>query len=359
MALCDHDVVLFAPDRARERETGVTDVFDYYGVVPNFSIEYGPWPAFRGRGYWYGWQAARSVCRLDPDLVYGRNLASACFAATMGLPVIFEAHSPIENEGRVARYLFRRLIGSSHFMFLVVITDALRQEYERRWPQLSGRVVVAPDGADPLAPEIRARDLGSSASRLQVGYVGHLYKGKGAETVVELARLCPQFDFHIVGGTASDLCNWQNRTDLPDNLQLHGHQPHGAVQAFLMSFDAVLLPNAPTVKARGGKTDIGQWTSPLKLFEYMAASRAIVCSDVPVLQEIAEDGVNMLVCRHDDLLDWVSALNRLRSDTTLRRALGAEARLQLESRYSWQVRAQGLLDRAEAFGRKTGTEFSR
>ena len=49
-----------------------------------------------------------------------------------------------------------------------------------------------------------------------------------------------------------------------------------------------MLPNTATeVSAR--------YTSPLKLFEYLAAGRPIVASRLPALAEVLEDGVNALL----------------------------------------------------------------
>lgn len=161
--------------------------------------------------------------------------------------------------------------------------------------------------------------------------------------MVELARARPQFDFHIVGATHAGLLSGQGRPNLPFNLKIHGYQPHRVIPSYLLAFDVALLPNQPIVRLENGSRDTGQWTSPLKLFEYVAAGRAIICSDVSVLQEVANDGVNMLVCRYDDVSDWASALDRLHSNPNLRKSLGEVARRQLESLYSCDRRVSYLL----------------
>lgn len=344
LACAGHEVVLIAPDKAEEREAAKGDPFDYYGVASNFVIEYLPWARMRGRGYRYGWRAARRVRRAKFDLALGRNPAACFFAAHLGVPVIYEAHSPVEDDGRLAKYLFGRLIRSPSFMHLVVITEALRRHFEHAWPNLKGRIVVAPDGADPIRGDVEPVDFGCSVDRMQVGYAGHLYAGKGAELVIDLARACPQFDFHLVGGTETSISYWRQRIDLPRNLWIHGYKPHGSMPQYLLALDVALLPNQPAVRTYGGTRDIGQWTSPLKLFEYMAAGRAIVCSDVPVLQEVSKHEVNALVCRHDNITDWADALHRLFASPALRASLGNTARNQLVRMYTWDVRANRVLN---------------
>jgi len=81
LARAGHEVVLFAPDNADGRELWADDPFAYYGVASNFTIEHLPWVRMSGRGYWYGWQAARRVRKSGFDLTYGRNLAACSFAS--------------------------------------------------------------------------------------------------------------------------------------------------------------------------------------------------------------------------------------------------------------------------------------
>lgn len=349
LARAGHEVVLFAPDNAKAPAPNTPDPFEYYGIERNFRIKYLPWRGRLGAGAAYRLNSAWEVKRLRFDFAIGRGLAACCFASWLGVPTIYETHAPVEDDRLVGRFLFNLLIRSPSFKYLAVITNALRRHFEEVWPALTGRIVVAPDGADPLLSGVEPVELASTKSRMQVGYTGHLYPGKGAELVVDLARVCPQFDFHLVGGTNNDLSDWRARDNLPDNLKLHGYQRHKDIPAYLIAFDAVLLPNQPVVRVGTGNSDIGRWTSPLKLFEYMGAGRAIVCSDVPVLQEVAEDGVNMLVCRHDDVSEWAAALQRLWADAGLRRSLGTTAREQLERLYTWDVRARFLID-PERFG---------
>jgi glycosyltransferase involved in cell wall biosynthesis len=116
------------------------------------------------------------------------------------------------------------------------------------------------------------------------------------------------------------------------------------VQGYLAAFDVVLLPNQRKVTTSGGKGDIGRWTSPLKAFEYMAAGKAILASDIPVLREVLEDGVNALLCEPDDIGSWLNALQKIGSQPEYRKALGLNARDIFERQYTWQARAENIVD---------------
>ena len=95
----------------------------------------------------------------------------------------------------------------------------------------------------------------------------------------------------------------------------------------------------------GGKgCNLSDWMSPLKLFEYMGHGKAIVCSDLPVLREVLTDGVNARLANPDAPEEWVSAIRALHSSPETRVALGARARIDFVEKYSWDRRAEHILD---------------
>jgi len=323
------------------------DDFETYGVAPRFRIVK---HAMSSRGVvarlGYARAAPTLVRRvIEPDLVYGRHLLSLSVASRWGVPVIFETHqAPSRLERLVERRLFRR----PNFARLVVISEALRDEYRRCHPDLPARrILVAPDAADPPGPVDDDGDVSiRRAGRLQVGYVGHLYPGKGMEMVAALARRLPDVDFHVVGGTETDLARWRAGVNgngpNGSNLVFHGHVSAVRTEAYRRAVDVLLAPYRASVRSAGGRSDIGRWMSPLKIFEYMGSGRAMIVSDLPVLREIVTDGETALLARPDDVDDWVGAVERLR-DPTLRRELADRARAQLVARHTWARRAEDVL----------------
>jgi glycosyltransferase involved in cell wall biosynthesis len=343
-----HKVVLLAPDCRDDMEGGVTDEFSFYGVERCFELLKLPWPKVKGKGYIYGTLAAMRARSLGPDLVFGRHLLGCLWAARMGLPTIFEAHEPIEVDrrikARIDSWALRSMINGRMFLRLIVISDALKHYYLNRYYSLHDRITVAPDGADPIPDNVEASEYARSPDRFQVGYVGHLYRGKGMEVVLQLADLCPWADFHVVGGTAEDISVWQSRLLGKNNLTFHGYIPHSEVAKVMEAFDVVLLPNQHRVLAYGKNgNDIGRWTSPLKAFEYMAAQKPIISSDLPVLREVLRHEHNALLCNPDDAGEWVCALTRLREDGALAKRLAAQAHQDFLDNYTWRARAEKLL----------------
>jgi glycosyltransferase involved in cell wall biosynthesis len=84
--------------------------------------------------------------------------------------------------------------------------------------------------------------------------------------------------------------------------------------------------------------------SPLKVFGYMAAAKPILCSDLPVLHEVIEDGRNGILVPPDDPDAWATALQRLIEDRALREQLGATAHADFLTRHTWRQRASRVLE---------------
>jgi len=341
-----HDVELVTKLCPGRQEPGVADDHAFYGVAPSFRITKLPRPAIRGGGLRFSAaMAAHLRRRRDVDLVFSRDLWGAWRAGRIGLPVRFEAHGV--PPGKLNRWLFRGLCRAPSFQGLVVITRSLLEDLRRERLFTADEVIVAPDGADPL-PGDAFTPTGTppvplDPGRFNVGYVGHLYAGRGLDLIAALADRLPECDFHVVGGHDEAVAAHRQRYDKA-NLIFHGFLRPSELPRLYPWFDALLMPHQRKVGAQSGRSDISRWMSPMKLFEYMAAGKPILSSDLPVLREVLEDGRNALLLPPEEVGEWVRALRRLVADPDLAGRLGRATASDLESRYSWDIRARRVLD---------------
>ncbi len=337
-----HRVTLVSKRCPSRQEPRVADDFAFYGVDPAFSLAKLPRPAAPGGALLHTLALARLLAarRREIDLVYGRDPVGTRLAAAVGLPVVFEAHAP--PAGALSRRLHAGIFAARRFRRLVTISHALRERFEAL-PGCPppGRMRVAHDAADPLADGVAAAFAQRPGPHL--GYVGHLYPGKGVEILVELARRMPESTVHAVGGAPADLERLAAEP-LPRNLVLHGFVAPARLPGFYRSFDLLLMPYGRRVEGASGRTDISAWMSPLKMFEYMAAGRPIVSSDLPVLREVLTDGRNALLAPPGDADAWEAAVRRLLGDADLGRRLAAAALGDFERRHTWDARAGEVLD---------------
>lgn len=338
-----HDVTLFG----RKGDDHDDDLFEAYGLDQRFDIRLSDAPGIPVLGSWMrALQARRDSKKLrHPDVFWGRNVQSVLAVSRLGAPLVLESHAP------PASWYHRRLeaavLRSPTFSHLVVISEALAAEYRRLHPRLDrDRIVVAHDGADPIADDVLPiTELKGREGVVRVGYTGHLYAGRGIDLIVGVAQNCPELDMHLVGGTDEDVARWREQVgrDSVTNVYFHGFRPNAEIPRYLRSFDVVLAPYADRVAVAGGTGDTSRWMSPLKLFEYMAAGRAIITSRLPVLTEIIQDGANGLMCNPGDVDEWTAALKQLASDPARRADLARNAQADLNSTFTWEQRARRVL----------------
>lgn len=335
-------VTLVTKKSASREEAGVSDDFAFYGVDTRFEIVKLPRPALRGGGLIFRAAVSRFLKRRrgEFDLVYAREPGGAVAATRLGLPLVFEVHSP-PTEREIRR--FRRIVHHPALLRVIVISAALRDRLlEMGLIPKSVPVLIVPDAADPLdATEVSTGGAGSG--RAHYGYIGQLYPGKAMELLVPLAQAMPEADFDVVGGNQEDLARWR-RAELPPNLKLHGFVPHGELVSWYRRFDAVLLPSQQDVYGASGRSNIGEFMSPMKLFEYMAAARPIVSSDLPVLREVLRHGENALLAPPSEPAAWKAALDSLRSNPETANRLAATALRDFLQNHTWRARAKRVLE---------------
>lgn len=351
-----HDVYLIAPERGKVEELdNKTDVFDFYGVDNCFRIVKIPWVAIRGTRHIYGIRAAFKAYQLQADVVYGRNLQGCYFASLGKKRVIYEEHQPINREDKTIDKQFMSMVNKKSFKKMVVISEALKQYFIATYKIDDEKIIVAHDGADPTIDdnqidECTVNDTKPKNKRMAIGYVGQLYSGKGMEIILPLAKKCPWADLHVIGGTEEDISYWKGMSSNIKNIHFHGFVPQNQLHKYWRMMDVFMAPYLKQVKGAGNnskevtkRSNIAEWMSPLKIFEYMAQAKAIVASDLPVLREVLIHNENALLCDPDRLEEWVTALESLRNDDILRMKLGNNAKKSFLKNYTWLERAKKVL----------------
>ena len=316
-------------------------IFEHYGLSHDFQIA--PLPQFCTRptlaAMMSGWLAETR----RPNILYTRAPHVAWLACKRGVPTIIEIHADLRAFSRLGARLLRDVLSSRSLLGGVVISSALRDRLQRALGRSAPPFLVAHGGADldeTAAPRPRL-----AQERFAVGFVGRFYRGRGLELIATLCAACPWADFHVAGGDVDALAAFIG--PLPKNMIVHGSLPHSEVAALMRRCDVLIAPYQRSVYVADGRTDTASWMSPLKVFEYMAAARPIVASDLPAIREVLTHEDTALLCDPDEPGAWAKALGALRDDAGTRLRLGERAAAELQARYTWRARA-GLILRSLA-----------
>lgn len=284
-------------------------------------------------------------------VVYVRQVVLAAWWAgllgrLLGARVIYEAHdwettNPSRAKEPWARGLLHLLdrVALTRSAAVASLTQQFLDELARLgWQPLRSAVIPDAYDAEIYAPQPRdaAREaLGMERSTFVVAYAGMTFAHRGLERLIDAwaaARL-PDAQLVLVGGRPREVAALQAQAAGLgcDTIRFVAPQPQAMVARYLAAADVLALPDTVT--------DVT--ASPLKLFEYLAMGRPIICVDLPALREVVDETAARFV-RRGDSADLRAALAELAADRQRRERMGQAAR-RLAQQWTYTERARRIL----------------
>ena len=325
----------------RNKADLVNNEFLFYDIEREFQINYGPWLNLRGGNLLFSLWSLWRVFRLRPTIVIGRDLVASTLASIFQWPVILELHSPPQNLPAIERILLTIAVKKNKLLGIVVISSPLKLSLVRMYgTTIQNRILVQPDAAD--VPSNKTSPPLPGTRNFHIGYIGQLSKGRGIGLIKSLALEISWAEFHIVGGSDTDLSYWTERCRDIETIHFHGFLPHNRAATLATKFDLLVAPYQNNVSLYG-EGDTSKWMSPLKIFEYMAAHRPILCSDIDVLHEVLEHNFSCLFCKPEDVDEWIRAIKTIYNNREYGERLAENAYQNFLMHYTWQARASNIV----------------
>lgn len=314
---------------------------------------------------------ARAAAReLEPDFIYERyslwGMSGLWLAKKLGIPLVLEVNAPLVYEQQqyragvicppLARRVERHVWQGADLM--IAVSEALRGQMQRSGVDHQ-RIQVLPNGVDPklFRGDSSGRALRQSMNldgHFTVGFVGTFRPWHGVDllltTFQNLHRIDPKTHLLLIGeGPLRSRLEDQVRTaGLEKAVTFAGRIAHQDVPMYLAAMDVAVAPYPALDEF---------YYSPLKLFEYMAAGRAVVASRVGQVAEILVDGDTGLLFEPGDSADLLRCLMRVRTNPTLGLGLGRRARASC-SEHTWNRNAARVVDWVEPLLNRTGVPTS-
>ncbi|MBT4516381.1 MAG: glycosyltransferase [Candidatus Komeilibacteria bacterium] len=338
------DLHLILPNRKNHIKD---DPFDYYKIKNKFKITYlsnidlvGKIPRF---GFWlqsftFAWSVKKYLAKNnDEAVVYSRDILPLFYILkNKKLKLFYEIH----NWSNKLSFFHKKVFAKTKFS---AISNGLKKELLDYGIE-DKNILISPDGVDleefviNISREECRQKLKIDSNKKIVLYTGHLYRWKGVYEVLPAAALTPEVDFYFIGGTNYDINKFDAKIkDLNlSNVHVLGHKPYDQMPYYMKAADILLLPNSKQFKISR------LYTSPMKLFEYMASNTPIVASDLPSIREILNEQNSILVDT-DDKNIFSENIKKLINNVALANSLAEQAKKDVQ-KYSWQARVKNILN---------------
>ncbi len=291
-----HQVTLVVPRRNRHKEIEGIDPLDLYSVNNRFKIVYLPsldmaWLGIENKASFIFQQFLFAVVAVgylmgQKGIIYSRDQFLIYIMSWFRKDLFWEIHRLPENiRSRMYKRIFNMTSG------IVAISNGLKNGLMKVGIS-ANKILVAHDGIDLSEFTItktteECRKITSlPLDKKIIMYVGHLFEWKGVEVLLQSTKnLDPDHLVVIVGGAPEDIKRIQKVDFIKEGVVFCGFQDHRKIPFFLGSADMLVIPNIKD----GGISEY--YTSPLKLFEYMASKKPIISSDLPSLREVLDESV--------------------------------------------------------------------
>ena len=359
-----HEVKLLYP--YRKNPTVNQDIFSYYSIKNNFSFKeiksqdfYLPGfldkVAFFIKNYFSAKALVSEALKESADAYYVRDELEAYLLSKKNKNVIFECHR-LSNKRKLFYSYFKKVN-----LKVVAISGGLKEDLVK-FGIRSSNILVARDGVDlkEFKVQMSKEDARNkffknihqeSFGRKKIAvYVGHLYSWKGvrifSEIAKHLSKINPNYIISVFGGTDEDINKLRKELKSVSNkihpnlvpmIYVQGRVPHKEVPYILKAADCAILT--------GNESDAisAKYTSPLKMFEYMASGCPIVAQDLPSFREVLNDE-NSFFVKPKDAKDLADKITWIFKDENIKIVQEKAAKaLKDAQNYTWQKRAEAII----------------
>lgn len=287
--------------------------------------------------------------RCPVDVVYERyslwSFAASQFAAARQIPYVLEVNSPLRLEQKKYRELHLEATAAAieALLFrsaqLIAVVSSEVADYVRAISGRGAPVLILPNGVNL---ELFQRNYPpAETARFVIGFLGSLKPWHGVECLLQAFRILADEspDYHLLvvgeGPLAMWIAEYSRAHALETRICLTGAVEKIRVPELLNKMHVTVAPYPEM-------TDF--YFSPLKLFEYMAAGRAVVASRIGQIPEIVRDGETGLLTVPGDPVDLAAKIRCLYRDRHLRERLGCEARRESFHHHGWDSRVRAVME---------------
>ena len=332
-----NEVHLILPNTSKFKDT----FQNFYNIKYNFKItkikNYKKFPV--GLNYYtYSIRSFLKVC-FSNDLIISRNFFVIFLCSLINKKCVIELHHDIKTESRIVNFIYKRInIFNKKCLKIIAITQGVKKFYTKKFNLKKNRIIILPSGTSLNLKYKNSLNI----KKLKIGYFGSINYSKGINIIQKIAKMDQPNDYFIFGGTNDQISELRLK-NISKNLKLNSFQSYKRLPKLLLSMDVLLMPYLKNVTAAGNVSDISNFTSPLKLFDYMEAGKIIISSEILVLKEILKHKKNCIfVKNYNSAVSWLNEIKKIKNNIMMRNIIAKNSK-KLSSNFNHENRVKFYL----------------
>ena len=269
------------------------------------------------------------------SFVYARHLKVAKFLIEKGFNVIFECHEIFHKSNikikETEEYVYKNAKG------LVFINNILKNEFNKIFIQIQKNQLVAYNGIKKPSTEIR-KDFFSIK---KIFYTGNLFRNKGIEDAINTISHLDNIALEIIGKDSKERMD-----ELKTMVIRQGMEQRIFFRGFFSSQKMEKLLQEDTKIAIIPKIQ-NNFSTPLRLLEYMSTKTITIAPKTPTVSEIIKDNVNGFLFDKNYLIDKIRKV--LSADSKKLEKIANNA-FEKSINFTWHNRAKQIVEWLKCVG---------
>lgn len=285
------------------------------------------------RNIWDGLSIAQNKKRFGYKTLFEVN----------GLPSIeLKYHYPGLEQGLITK-IKEQEVATLHLSDAIICPSNVTRDYIVSLGLNRKLVTVIPNGVSPS--DFSPSPLPEREGRIPVIlYIGTLADWQGLDIIINaLPKILEQRDvrLQIVGRGRSRqrkvLLKQIRKSGLEGSVIVQPPVPHHEIPALISQADLCVAPLGLNDR------NVTQGACPIKVLEYMAASRPLVASNMPIVRELVREDVDALLFSPNDPEDLARQVLALLNDFELSKQLARSAAERVLRQFTWHESQKKLL----------------
>ena len=306
-----HEVTLILPNTGYKK-----NLFSFYNIKSKFKIIrlkfFKKFPVGINYYFFSLWAIYLSNYKKQ-DLLITRNFFVSFVLCILKKKHIVEIHDDLKIEGRIVRILvfFTKFLNSNYILKLITTTNTLKKTYSFKYGVKKNKIQVLHNAS---SLNIKFKYYKSIKKKLNIGYFGSIYESRGLNMITKLSEIDRYNNYYVYGGEKNEVKDLKKKYK-NFNIFFSEYVPYLMIKNKLNLIDICILPYTKKITVSGNVGDISNYTSPLKIFDYMKAGKLIICSNLKVIREVLESNKNsILVNDFNNIKSWVTNINSIRKN---------------------------------------------